>query len=404
MKVKFLFLIFFLGVFHLANSQNIWDSIADFGGGQRQRAVSFSLNNKGYVGTGLDTADIVHNDLWEYDPKLDSWSQVADLPGVGRRNAASFTIGNRAYVGTGVDNVVAPNGTILKDFYEYNADLNEWLQIEDYPGSGSGVYFASGFNAGGKGYICGGKLGSDNYTSKLFEYKPSTNTWSERSSFPGGVRYQMVGFSIDGFAYLGLGADEDIYRKDWYKYNPGSNQWTKLEDFYGGERASSVTFILNGNGYIAMGTDGGYEDDIWEYDEEYDSWTLRENFPGKGRKFASSFTIGDTAYVGIGKAYDGGKRSFNKYYPSYLGAKNNNINVDFNVFPNPINNYFTIKNTKLPYSYVELRSIDLKLIQKFEKSSNSRYEIKESLFNSIYFIILKDNFDKTLSIRKVYAQ
>ena len=99
---------------------NYWSETDDFGGGQRERAVGFSLRGKGYVSCGLDTADMVRNDLWEYDPATASWTQKANMPGVGRRNAVGFTIGDYAYVGTGVDHATAPSGTILKDFWKYD--------------------------------------------------------------------------------------------------------------------------------------------------------------------------------------------------------------------------------------------------------------------------------------------
>ena len=52
----------------LIAQENDWDKRADFGGLKRERAVAFSIGDYGYVGTGIDTAEIVHNDLWRFDP------------------------------------------------------------------------------------------------------------------------------------------------------------------------------------------------------------------------------------------------------------------------------------------------------------------------------------------------
>ena len=82
---------------------NDWDRLADFTGGERERAVSFSIGLKGYLATGQDSADNVHNDLWEFDPTANSWTQKASIPALGRRNAIGFAIGNRGYVGIGID-------------------------------------------------------------------------------------------------------------------------------------------------------------------------------------------------------------------------------------------------------------------------------------------------------------
>lgn len=400
---KVLSVIFLFFLIQGVQSQNVWDSIADFGGGQRQRAVSFGLNGKGYVGTGLDTAEVVHNDMWEYNPKNDTWSQISTLPGVGRRNAVSFTIADKAYVGTGVDNVSAPAGTILNDFYEYDPLNNTWVQIQNYPGgAGNGLYFASGFTAGGKGYVCGGKQGPDDYTDDLYEYKPSNGAWAKRESFPGGLRYQMVTFSVDGLAFIGLGADEDIYRKDWWKYNPGSNEWTQMGNFYGNERAAMVSFILNGRGYLSMGTDGGFRDDLWEYNHVNDNWISKENFPGKGRKFASSFTIGDTAYVGIGKANDGSKRSFNRYYPSAPSKIKVLKEIELQVYPNPCAEYFSIQGlNKSIEGYIDLLNIKLQMVQAFNIEKSNRYELRKGLNKGIYFIKIIDTKGNIIKIEKI---
>lgn len=290
---------------------NYWSATDDFGAGQRERAVGFSLRGKGYVSCGLDTADMVRNDLWEFDPATASWTQKANLPGAGRRNAVSFTIGDYAYVGTGVDNAVAPFGNVLNDFWKYDPYNNVWTAIPDYPGAfNTGVYFATAWSVGGKGYVCGGKIGPDTYTADLWEYKPSANSWAKRANFPGGPRYQLSGVVGGNKAYVGLGTDEDIHRRDWWEYNPGSNTWLAKGDFPTAERATATTFTIDGRAYVGLGGDGGFKNDLWEYVPANDSWLTRRNFPKSGRKNATCFVISNRAYIGLGKAATGLKRSF----------------------------------------------------------------------------------------------
>src|SRR4249919_3048148 len=62
----------------------------------RGSAVSFSIGNKGYIGTGDS-----YNDFWEYDPATNVWTQKADFGGKGRDWATGFSIGNKGYIGTG---------------------------------------------------------------------------------------------------------------------------------------------------------------------------------------------------------------------------------------------------------------------------------------------------------------
>ena len=64
-----------------AQNANSWVMKNDFIGFKREQAFAFSIGNKGYVGTGVDTSETVMNDFWEYDPEFDSWTQRANVPG-----------------------------------------------------------------------------------------------------------------------------------------------------------------------------------------------------------------------------------------------------------------------------------------------------------------------------------
>src|SRR5438045_7987523 len=78
-----------------------WTQKADFGGVARNRATGFSINGKGYIGTGWDGS--FRKDFWEYDPATNTWTLKADFGGTARYSAPGFSIGNKGYVGTGWD-------------------------------------------------------------------------------------------------------------------------------------------------------------------------------------------------------------------------------------------------------------------------------------------------------------
>jgi N-acetylneuraminic acid mutarotase len=79
-----------------------WNRVADFGGEGRRSAVSFSIGNKGYMGTGYSPATSSYkDDFWEYDPATNAWTQKANLGGRPRNGAVGFAIGNKGYIGTG---------------------------------------------------------------------------------------------------------------------------------------------------------------------------------------------------------------------------------------------------------------------------------------------------------------
>jgi len=85
-------------------SSDSWTQRANFPGGGRIDAIGFSIRNIGYLGIGLDTSNVnfgVNDDFWEYLPSADSWVQIANFGGGLEWDAISFSIGDTAYVGTG---------------------------------------------------------------------------------------------------------------------------------------------------------------------------------------------------------------------------------------------------------------------------------------------------------------
>lgn len=340
--MRYLYLCLVLLPFWAAAQYNSWTKLNDVGMGKRERATGFSIGSLGYLCGGLDTAEVIHKDLWAYDPQTDAWTQKADLPGAGRRDAISFVINNFAFVGSGMDSISGPTGTTLKDFWRYNPTSNSWSAIADFPGAGGeGIYFATGFAVGGKGYLCGGKTGPNLYSSQLWEYKPSNNQWIQRASFPGGVRYQMSSFVVGSKAYVGMGTDQNIFKKDVYCYDPGANSWQAIAPFPGYERGAASTFTLEDRGFVCLGNNGGLLSDLIEYNPESDTWTLRAAFGGSERKSAISFVIDNKAYVGTGKGYSGKKDSWYVYAPSNYAALEE-LAALVSIYPNPVCNYLNI--------------------------------------------------------------
>lgn len=326
----------------IGQTPNSWTKKADFGAIKRERAVSFSIGEYGYVATGEDTNNVTYNDLWKYDPLLDTWTQMANLPGSTRRNAIGFALNDKGYVGTGIDSSESFLGTILFDFWEYDPLTNGWTQKADYPGAGGlGVYYAGSFVADNKGYVTCGKYGPSFYAFDLWEYKPSTDSWSQRANFPGGVRYAVSALSINNKGYVGMGIDQDLYRKDWWQYDPSTNVWMQKSNLPGDERGAASTFTLGSRGYVIFGADGGFKDELWEYNPYTDSWNIKSNIPGGGRRNGIAFNIGNKGYAGTGKGSTGIKKSFYEYTPAGpLDVEELNLNVS--LYPNPAQESITL--------------------------------------------------------------
>src|SRR6266850_280477 len=81
-----------------------WTQKATFPGMGLIAPFSFSIGNKGYIGTGSHT-----NEFWEYDPLTNLWSQKANFGGGNRYGAVGFSINNMGYLGTGKNGSVTVN-------------------------------------------------------------------------------------------------------------------------------------------------------------------------------------------------------------------------------------------------------------------------------------------------------
>ncbi|NOQ72650.1 MAG: T9SS type A sorting domain-containing protein [Crocinitomix sp.] len=386
-----------------SQTENSWDKKASFDGLKREKAVAFSIGEFGYVGCGVDTAEITHNDLWLYDPALDTWTQKASMPAVERRDAVGFAVNGKGYIGTGFTLDDGALGEKLNDFWEYDPLSNSWSSIADYPGGDeTGIYQATAFVALEKGYVACGKIGSDAYIFELWEYNPATDLWTERTPFPGGDRYQLISFVIEDKAYVGMGTDHDVYRKDMYEYDPATNTWEEKGDFPGTERARASTFSIGNKGFVVFGSDGGLKDELWEYNYYTEAWTLRAAFPGGGRYNAIAFSIGDKGYAGLGKEISGKKQTIYEYTPLGPLSITESTAIEFDLFPNPITEQATVmlpeKLNKGEYWIVNLQG---QLVQK-NKFNASQFTIERNgLVNGFYQLALFDQHQQFVGTKKI---
>lgn len=378
------------------SAQNIWNKRASCGGSKRERAVSFSIGSRGYIGLGQDTLNLMLNDLWEYDPGTNSWTQKANFPGTPRRDAASFVIGTKAYVGTGMDNEDAWIGNALADFWEYSPATNMWTPKAAFPGnSGLGTYYSVGFSLLGNGYFFCGKDGPSNYSDNLWEYNPTTNTWLQKMDLPGPKRYGAVAFTIGNYAYCGTGTDENILTNDFYRYDPATNTWLILANFPGTGRFSGSSFTIGSKGYMVLGTDGGYKDELWEYDPAIDYWFPKAVHPGGARRSAGAFAINGKGYAGTGKGLTGTRKDFWEYLPSIPVGIEENSNIVFsNIYPNPMIDQATIiLSDKISLQNLSWELVDGngKLISKEIIETNKFVVDRNGISNGVYALNIKNN-------------
>lgn len=381
--------------------ENTWTKKNDFAGLKRERAVAFSIGAYGYLGCGIDTAEVVHNDLWQFDASLDAWTQVADLPGSQRRNAISFAIDGKGYIGTGMNTVSSQDFGAMKlsDLWEYTPGTNTWAQKSNFPGFGGvGIYFSTAFVVDSKAYLVGGKLGPNNYSNQTWEYDPATDQWAVKANFPGGVRYQLSSFALNGKGYAGLGTDQDIYRKDWWEYKPATNAWLQKADLPASERSNATTFTIGDKGYVCMGTNGGPLPDLWAYDEGSNSWSVRASYGGSDRKGAVAMVINNKAYVGTGKGISGKKASMHMYNPFHVVGMDEIENA-IAVFPNPAKDVINIKS-QVPVDKLVLRNAFGQVV--LSESYTTSLSVN-NLASGVYYLTGQSN-EATIGSQKIIIQ
>jgi len=285
-----------------------WCREIDFGGGLRASGIAFSIGNKGYYGTGYGTSNIQYNDIWEFDPAINTWTQKALFNGEPRFAAVGFSIGNKGYVGTGYN-----ASKKFKDFWQYDPALNKWTLLDSVPGLPR--KYAFGFSIGNKGYIGSGVSENGSILqSDFYEYDPATAHWVSKADVIE-KRESGVGFSIGSKGYLGMGRDATGSNSNkFWEFDPSDSsngldinnnplgKWTQKSvpaTLTG--RYVSVGFSIGNKGYIGTGFDGNnYLKDFWEYDPTTNSWLQQPDFGGEGRGYAVGFSIGSKGYIGTG--------------------------------------------------------------------------------------------------------
>jgi N-acetylneuraminic acid mutarotase len=269
-----------------------WETIAPFANSAEDSSyrfgpISFSINEKGYVGLGCFPTTVNYCDFKEYDPSTDTWKRKADFPGACRSYAANFVINGEAYVGLGGDIF---NPVVLKDFYKYNPSTDTWSAIADFPGNPR--LYSLSFSINGKGYVCLGQANDTGFTD-VYEYDPLHNTWRKVADAPApGDRSKPL--VIDTKAY--------VFTNDTtYVFEPGLGEtgtWSKRRKCPGG--IAEASFVINGISYVFFGD--GMHWSFYSYDTANDEWGQKNDFPGYGNSEVASFAIGDFGYIGLGSS------------------------------------------------------------------------------------------------------
>jgi N-acetylneuraminic acid mutarotase len=300
--MKNILTLFILSVFSLLGftQQLTWTSIGDFPQGGRAPQY-FMIGSDIYVQGGLNSisSSVAVDDLYKYDLTSDSWTSLSPIPGgLDIYGADAFVINGMGYICDGQ----ISGGFYNTALWQYNPSTDTWTSKATYPGTSG--YSGIAFSIGQYGYR---GLTYEPYTNTIYRYNSQTDVWDTIAPFPGVARQSASSFVINGVAYVGLGAVQpstgsDVNYNDFYKYDPASGTWSQIDSFPGAGRFNANSFSLNGKGYVVGGTQQNSPsfNDVWEYDPQANTWTQLDTFPIHCRSQVA-VSNGTSAIVGLGE-------------------------------------------------------------------------------------------------------
>ncbi len=239
-----------------------------------------------FAGTGTDASGTLrYADFWEYSLENHTWTRIDSFPRA-LKSAVSFTIHNRAYVGTGQSNFDVGEFYMF-DYDRIQQDRNPWVAM---PGIGNDpdIYArhdAVAFVISSKAFVATGVQtdaeGNNHYFNDMWMFSPPDKNgnnafWSHAENFPGGGRAEAVGFSVANQGYVGLGTTDDALFQDLFRYNPYNDEWYPIADFkeprvYGASQRmkNGFAFGIDKIGYVGG---GNYLDSLSNYFWSYRPW------------------------------------------------------------------------------------------------------------------------------------
>lgn len=256
--------------------QDAWNEKAPFDGDfpTRFNATAFAIRDTLYVGFGSDpviggSQNFLRHFWWIAPNGSNTWMELENQPpgSMPRREGAfAFVIDNKAYLGGGVNQ----DSIALDDFWRYDPDGGAWepmarLRSNNPNQNAQGRYGAVAFAINGKGYVGAGAVDAGSLFQDLWEFTPpatpqdkDTGSWQFHSNIPGRKRLDAIGFANDEKGYIGGGQlfNNSFYLEDFWEFDPrqdGDAAWASVSRLRDGGRARAFSFVIGKKGYIGGG-------------------------------------------------------------------------------------------------------------------------------------------------------
>jgi PKD repeat protein len=165
----------------------------------------------------------------------------------------------------------------------------------------------------GKLYVMGG-YSSGGYRSTLYEYEPSSGTWTQLASMNSSRGYFGTGV-IDGKIYAFGGRGGSNYLNSTEVYDPGTDTWTTLASMdiprydLAGVALNDKLYAFGGNSHSYW--DPPYVQDIEVYNSTTDTWEMVSHLLNMARQGLRPAAVGSYIFV-TGGYRDSGSEKINE--------------------------------------------------------------------------------------------
>ncbi|MFZ4436149.1 MAG: LamG-like jellyroll fold domain-containing protein [Flavobacterium psychrophilum] len=195
-----------------------------------------------------------NNKFFSYDSLTDSWTSLTDFTGTKRVTGVGFTLNNKGYICTGINSTAGGN-LLLNDLWEYNPTNNSWVQKASLPSVGR--YASFGFSFNNKGYVLGGEKSSSVMTNEFWEYNPTSDSWTSLTNYISGAKNYLSGFVANNSVYAGFGSPGyGVSFNEYGFFNQSSSFCTSLSGSLQNGLISYWPFCGNANDDTGNGNNG----------------------------------------------------------------------------------------------------------------------------------------------------
>ncbi len=324
--------------FNTLYAQN-WQQLGDFPSTERDDGVAFVIGNNAYCGTGLNSSFAATIDFYSLDMNTDQWSTIASLPaGNERQYAASFASGNFGFVCGGLGNIY------YNDVWQYDPVLNTWTGKTPIPAAGrSGATY---FVINNIAYIVGGRTAANVAIDEVWAYDIANDTWQSKNNLPFGSRFRASGAALNNKGYLIFGRDVNArFCQELYEYDPTLDTWTQVSVFPGVGRSYASLQSIAGSLVVLAGLDtfGTSHNDMWSFNVSSSAWQQLNSIPAAGRRGGMCFNNGSAIYytTGVNQSNTRIKETWKCVNPTSI-TENYSLQ-SFTLYPNPASEFIILE-------------------------------------------------------------